>query len=694
MTTTAERRLTTIMFTDMVGYSALAQQQEALALALLDEQRRLLRAAFARHGGREIEAVGDGFFVEFPSALGGAECAVDIQQALAERNAAAAPDRRIRVRIGLHLGDVVQRGTHVHGDGVNIAARIEPLAEPGGICVSEDIARQIQNKIALPVRKLGKGELKNIRLPVDIYRLVLPGGRRQLPWSEQLAFAFRRTRTRRVAGALLAMAMIAVSAGAAVYLSGSWADPPMPSVAGRHRIAVLPFSSISADPSDEYFADGITEELISRLSRIRELEVIARTSVMTYKGARKDIADIGRELNVGTVLEGSVRKASGKVRVTAQLISVGSQAHLWSEDYDRQLADVFAIQSEIAQRVAAALSVRLGGSERQRVEKKGTTNLDAYQSYLLGRYHWNKQTEEGLEQGKAYFEQAIREDPTFAQAYAGLAQSYELLGNFGLLPHDQAFPKAEAAALRALQLDDGLAEAHSTLGNTRGVFRFDWPGAESAHKSAIALDPNAAYAYDSYGIMYLTPMGRHGESIAAISRAIELDPLSVLYRHDLGWVLYFDRQFDRAIREFEKAAEMEPNFPQSHIGLGLTYAAVKKYDKSIAPMRKYVDLTGGGGYTIGSLGWAYAMAGRKGEALQLLVTLTDRTKSEHVDPVAFAFIYAGLGEKDDAFEWLNKAYKERNGFILAYLKADPVIWSNLRSDPRFDALLAKVGLNR
>ena len=290
----------------------------------------------------------------FPAHLPAARCAVDIQRTLHERNNSAPPERRIEVRIGLHLGDVVAQDARVHGDGVNIAARIEPLAEPGGICLSEDVARQIQNKIELPLLRLGRADLKNIKMPVEIYRLVLPWERKHLPGSERLAFSMRQREMRRT---LIGAGGLLVAGG----LTGAWvwrrARESEPLV--NNRIAVLPFVSMSASPDDEYFVDGITEELISRLSRVEGLEVIARTSIASYKGTRKNIGQIAGELNVGTVLEGSVRTAGGKVRITAQLINAANDAHLWSEDYDRELKDVFAVQTDIAQRVADALAQQL-----------------------------------------------------------------------------------------------------------------------------------------------------------------------------------------------------------------------------------------------------------------------------------------------------------------------------------------------
>src|SRR6267142_425302 len=374
------RRLAAIMFTDMVGYSALSQKNETVALELLNEHRKLLREAFRQHGGREIEAVGDGFFVEFPSALEAARCAVSIQRTLHDRNASQVPDRLIQVRIGLHLGDVVAQDTRVHGDGVNIAARIEQLAEPGGVFFSEDVARQIQNKIDLSLQRLGKADLKNIQMPVEIYRLVLPWERKHLPGSERLVFSIRQRQMRRAligAGGLLVVGGLA---GSWAWRRGQTQTEPI-----NNRIAVLPFISMSASADDEYFVDGMTEELISRLSRVKGLEVIARTSIASYKGSKKRIGEIAGE-----------RTAGGKVRITAQLINATNDAHLWSEDYDRELKDIFAVQTDIAKHVANALAARLAlvsavtpSPETHDQESKGagTNDLEAYNAYLKGRFY-------------------------------------------------------------------------------------------------------------------------------------------------------------------------------------------------------------------------------------------------------------------------------------------------------------------
>ncbi len=581
------RRLAAIMFTDMVGYSALTQENETLALDLLNEQRKLLREAFARNGGREIDAVGDGFFVEYPSALAGANCAIEIQRILHDRNNSAPPERRIEVRIGLHLGDVVAQDVRVHGDGVNIAARIEPLAEPGGICLSEDVARQIQNKIELPLLRLGKADLKNIKMPVEIYRLVLPWERKHFPGSERLAFGMRQREMRRT---LIGAGGLLVAGG----LTGAWVwrRARESEKLVNNRIAVLPFVSMSASPDDEYFVDGMTEELISRLSRVKGLEVIARTSIASYKGTRKNIGQIAGELNVGTVLEGSVRTAGGKVRITAQLINAANDAHLWSEDYDRELKDVFTVQTDIAQRVADALAQQLGISATAQREAGGTSNVGAYNAYLLGRFHYNKGDVEGLHKAVEYYEEAISQDPSYAVAYAALADVHEQIASYEGDSVNR-FPKARTAALKALDLDDSVAEAHTALGVVKTFFEWDWGGARESFERALALNPNSALTHNWYG-WYLLFLREWDHGIAELRRAVELDPVSIIMNTDLAGGFQHAGRWNEAIVQAHRSDELDPGNPWALNTLAWAHVGKGDYQQALPLFQKLVDVCGPG----------------------------------------------------------------------------------------------------
>jgi len=386
--TSEHRRLAAIMFTDMVGYSALAQRNEVLALELLEEHQRVLRPIFGKYGGRAIKSIGDGFLVEFASALQAVRCAIAIQTALVEQSASAPAERRIQVRIGLHVGDVVVRDGDVFGDGVNIAARIEPLAEAGGICISGPVFDQIRNKIDVPLVRLGQPELKNIQVPIDVYRVVLP-------WTQGASKHAGRRPARRRLGA--GVGVIAALIGVVAVLLVWWPTarvlhtPSAPlsdavSPPAKKSVAVLPFVNMSSDKENEYFSDGITEDLITALSKVSGLHVAARTSSFAFKGKNEPIENIGAQLHVGAVLEGSVAKAGNQVRITAQLVNTADGYHLWSDSYDRDLQDIFAIRSQVAQTVAKALRVTLAAGERQTLEQKPTEDLEAYQLYLKGRH--------------------------------------------------------------------------------------------------------------------------------------------------------------------------------------------------------------------------------------------------------------------------------------------------------------------
>jgi len=397
-----ERRLAAIMFTDMVGFTSLTQRDEPLAMGLLDEQRRLVRPILAQHKGREVQTVGDAFLVEFVSAFEAVSCAVEIQTALREINEKRPEAQRILVRIGIHLGDVIHNGAEVAGDAVNVASRIEPLSPPGGVCVTAQVQASVVNRVAYGFESLGTPKLKNVSTPIEVFRVAGYG-----------AGLTPTTLTRKA-------------------LAGD-------------RVAVLPFANISPDPADEYFADGMTEELIASVSQIKGLRVIARTSVMRYKGANKPIAEIGRELDVGNVLEGSVRKAGEKVRISVQLIGTSDEVPRWSQKYDRSMSDIFAIQSEIAQNVAEALRDQVLGGAHAGKEERATSSTEAYVSYLRGRQFWNRRTEDDLKRAIGFFKDALKLDGNYAKAYTGLADSYATLALLEFMAPNRAYPKAKVA---------------------------------------------------------------------------------------------------------------------------------------------------------------------------------------------------------------------------------------------------------
>jgi adenylate cyclase len=585
--TAEQRRLATIMFTDMVGWSALTQRDEPLALALLDEHRRLLRPLFAQHGGREIEAVGDGFFVEFPSALEGARCAIAIQRALAERNAVTPRPRWIQVRIGLHLGDVVVRDDRVHGDGVNIAARIEPLAEPGGICLSEDVARQVQNKLDLPLRKLGKGELKNIQMPVDIYRLVLPWERRTLGLPERAAFLLRQRRARRVLAAGVAVALVGI-------VGSVWMWPrPQPAalkLPDKPSIAVLPFTNLSGDPAQDYFVDGLVEDIITNLSHFRELFVVARNSTFQHRGQSVDVRQVGRELGVRYVLEGSVRRARERIRVTAQLIDATTGGHVWAAKYDEPLRDVFAVQDQVTLQIVGALGVSIRDVERERALRNSPKDLNAYDLVLRAGQVWAEISAAEHLKFRDLVEHAVRLDPTYARAQAMLAFAYLDEYRWKYNPHpDRPDPLANALerAELAVRLDPADAYAHYALGKTlyfaKKLDRF-----EQEFRQAFRLNPNFADAKADFGIR-LAMIGRPSEGVAITREAMRLNPLYPRWYHFTFAIdAFHHRQFQRAIDETEKIAM--PEFFATRMYLAVANAHLGRMEEARTAVRQLLKL--------------------------------------------------------------------------------------------------------
>jgi len=456
-------------------------------------------------------------------------------------------------------------------------------------------------------------------------------------------------------------------------------------------IAVLPFINMSADNEQEYFCDGMAEELINALTKIKDLRVVARTSAFSFKGEKLDIREIGKKLSVGTVLEGSVRKAGNRFRITAQLVNVADGYHLWSERFDRQMEDVFAIQDEISLAIVDKLKLKLLKEEKAKLVKHHTENLDAYNFYLKGRYFWNKRTEHGLKKSLENLQRAIEIDPEFALAHAGLSDTYATLGWYGFLPRKDAFTRAKAEAIKALEIDDTVGEAHASLANIKTWCDWDWVDAEREYKRALALNSSDAETHHMYA-HFLEAMGRFEEAIREMKQALELEPLSLNINSCIGKNLYFARKYNEAIEQLQKTLEMDPNYFDPHAWLGMAYAKKGMHEQAIKKLQKGTTFIGISPIMIAALGYAYASAGKRSEAQKRLNQLKGLSRKEHVDPYFLAWIYAGLDERERAFEWLNKAYEERSMY-MTLLKVDP-LFDNLRSDAKFTELLKKMGLDK
>jgi TolB-like protein/Flp pilus assembly protein TadD len=458
-------------------------------------------------------------------------------------------------------------------------------------------------------------------------------------------------------------------------------------------LAVLPFVSLSPEQADEYFADGITEELIARLSRIAGLEVIARTSVMSYKGTTKKIADIGRDLKVGTVLEGSVRKDGDKLRITAQLIRVDNEAHLWAESYDQDTKDAFAIQKNIADRVAVALSARLGTATTVAYEPRGTQSTEAYNAYLKGRFHTNKSSLEGLKEGIKHFEEAVRLDPAFALGHVGLAEAYQQLPMQDDAYSNTAYPAARLAVRRAIDLDPTLAEAHAALGVVKTFYEYDWSGAEQEFQRALALSPNSSTTHWWYA-WYNMFLRRFDRGIAEMQRAVELDPASIAKNMDLGWAYQFPGRWDESIEQINRTLEMDRTNPQVLAAFGWAYLGKRMYPEAEAAFVKEVEAFGREPWVLIDLIAAYALAGDLKRATMVLNEIKHASKTKPVSGWSWVIAYYGFAVRDEQyrnelFEWLNQSVDQHSFWVL-YTSTQ--WWAPFHSDPRWLSLRRKMGL--
>jgi TolB-like protein len=486
----------------------------------------------------------------------------------------------------------------------------------------------------------------------------------------------------RAAIGIAAVALIAALAAAAWFYrlrtgSGETID----------SVAVLPFVNASADPNTEYLSDGITESLINSLSQLPHLKVMSRDSAFMYKGKDADARTVGQALGVRAVFKGRVMQRGDNLEISAELVDARDNSHIWGQQYSRKSSDIFALQGELAKEMTSMLRMRLTGEDEKRIAKSYTANPEAYQDYLKGRYWWNKRNKEGLYKGIEFFQQAIAKDPTYALTYSGLADCYSKLPVYASVAPKDAIPKAKEAVQKALEIDDRLAEAHASLGFIKTLYDWDWPGAEKELQRAIELNPNYAIAYRWYSLD-LGFTGRLEEAIAEDKRALELDPLSLPINAYTGLTFYGARQFDRAIEQERKTLELDPNFISAHNFLGLAYVQKSMRKEGIAEFEKALVISPGDAMPLGQLGMAYALSGKRAEAQKVLDHLNELSKQRYVPAMARVLVDIGLGEKDKAFEWLEKAYEER---YVIQLKVDPQ-FDPLRSDPRFTDLLRRMNL--
>jgi DNA-binding winged helix-turn-helix (wHTH) protein/TolB-like protein/Tfp pilus assembly protein PilF len=453
-------------------------------------------------------------------------------------------------------------------------------------------------------------------------------------------------------------------------------------------IAVLPFKPLVADIRDESLEMGMADTLIARLSNIREINVRPISAVRRYAGLEQDAVAAGREQKVDAVIDGQIQESGDKIRVTVRLVRVVDGAPLWTNQFDDSIRDIFRVQDSISERVQEVLALRLSGEEKALVAYHSTENPDAYQLYLKGRYFWNKRTGEGINKGIDFLNQAVEKDPNYALAYAGLAQSYVLLSSYSDSTPEEGYSKARIAATQALRIDDRLAEAQAALAYIKGGYDWDFGGADKEYRRALELNPNDATTHHWYG-EYLGLMGHPSEAIAELRRAEELEPLSLIINSQLGTLLYFAGQLDQSIEQLRNTVELDPNFVQAHVELGIAYRTKGQYEQALAEFTKALELDPDDAYTKSQLGLTYGLQGRRDEANKVLSQLMEQSRRVHLLPSNIAAVYAGLGDADRAFEWLDKGFSERDTNLI-YLKVDPT-WNALRGDRRFAPFLRRMG---
>jgi adenylate cyclase len=635
------------MFTDIVGYTALTESDEHLALELLEEHRKIVRPLISLHKGREVKTMGDAFLVEFTSALEAVRCAFEIQESLQKLNNSRVFKEKILLRVGIHLGDVVHSGGDVYGDAVNIASRLQGLSEAGGICVSRQVYESVRTKLRdFKFESLGTRELRNVENPIEVFKITKP-----------------------------------------VTGDSQSSSSEMP----RNRVAVLPFVNISPDKSDEYFADGLTEELISRLSQAKDLRVIARTSAMNYKNKEKKIKEIGRELGAGTVVEGSVRKAGNKVRVTVQVVNASNEEHLWSSTYDRNLDDIFEIQSDIANIVASSFSTNLAPlteGEKQLVsprgEEKETGDVMSYTYFLRGRHLLRNENLDSVRQALEFFGKAIERDHSFARAYVGRAECYHYLADNSVLPFVEATKKAEAEAKEALKLNPDLPEAHNMLFRVYYTLD-DFDQAEKEAKMAVELNPSDWDSYHGLGHIALV-RGEISEAVRLFEISFRLDPLRDHNVEMLGLAYLYSGREAEALKIWN---DNEYLFPQASYGGLFEYYMIKqdypKAKEALERLRAFnVD---DAQWLLGLEGRLAASQGNKEKAIEYARKIEDNSEKGTLAVNSIGFIYYALGDLDRFFVYMDRSAQNHSlpGTPLRYSP----LYDKARKDPRYLKLMEK-----
>lgn len=684
---TPTHRLAAILSADVHGYSRLMADDEIATVSTLKSHIKAMDELIRLHGGRIVDAPGDNVLAEFSAAIDAVRCAIEIQVSLRQKNQGIEPNRQMEFRVGIQLGDVMVDGETIYGTGINIAARLEALAEPGGICISSSVFEQVHNKLEANFEDIGNRLVKNIPDPVHAYRIrtygpVPPKVDDRAAITREIKKPWARRYPALIVVTLLVLAIVALR---------TWKLPisvprGLPIQKPTRALAVLPFENVSGDPKQEYFADGMTDELITQLARISGLSVISRTSVMQYKGDKKStLPEIAKVLNANLIVEGSVIRVDNEVRITAQLLDGPSDRHLWANSYESQSQDVLKLQADLASEIVSEIKVEVTPEERAQLADARKVNPQAYEAYLKAQFYWNQLDPESALNAYHFYERATELDPGFAPAYAGLADVYSRSAFFG--PPNQVLPLAKAAAQTAVKLDDSLAAAHTSLANNMFQYDFDWAGSEREFQRALVLNPSYAEGHSVFGLA-LALQGRLDESMAELQHAHRLDPLSATVDTELALALTLKGQYDAAKELVSKSSAKAEDPLVSFIDSFIDIEA-GRFNEAIPQLIAARNVRQEN-FVLGFLGYAYAAAGQPANARKMLDEINQLSTQEYVSPFASAQIYLGLGDRDNALEQLSKAYQAHSPFILTLGVSR--MFDPIRDDPRFATLLRKLGL--
>jgi adenylate cyclase len=672
-------QLAAILFTDIVGYTTLMQQDEQNAVSVTKRYMSVLKQSVLSHGGEILNDYGDGSLCTFTSATQAVKCAMEIQQQLQM-------GPKVPLRIGLHIGEIFFEDGKIFGDGVNITSRIQSLGVANSILFSSEINSKLKNQQEFKTVSLGRFEFKNVDEPMEVFAMVNEG--LVVPKKEEMTGKLKEIQknSARKKWIIVLSALIAL-AFAAFFVSDKLKNKN--GFTGKDRsVVVLPFENYSNDPEEESFINGITEEITTQLTKIADIKVIGRTSAVFYKKSKKPLNEIAKILGVSAYLEGSVQKAGDRVRITAQLIDANTQKHIWAERYDRDLKDIFSMQSEVAQEIAGQLHAKLTEEERNSINKKPTENIEAYKFYRKGRFFWDQRTKESYDSAEIYYKKAVELDPDYALAYSGLADLY--IYNQRGLSQLEAIAIARGYANKALSLDSSLPQALTTIGFIQAGFDYDWQKSKSTLEKVMAINPNYPTAHLYYGNQLQYTGENTEQGINEIKKALALDPLSTNLNYVLGRNYYFAHKYDSAYEQLKKTLTLNPKFNLAIGSLVHTLLAKRNYSEAIE-VSKQLDKTGTSKvnyYQGATLSYSYAVSGDKIRAK----TELEKTITEYPDqsPYHLARVYIVLNDYNKALTKLEKAYEMRDVWMYT-LNADPT-FDPIRNEPRFKALLKKMNL--